>query len=112
MPFPFLLRKDAVTRLEMPGVPLGLLEGSSYQELHFRLDPGDMLILASDGVMDAVNLKGEFYDLDRFTGSVRRHSEIRNVVEFLKEVYADLLRFIGSPELSDDVTLIALRRKQ
>lgn len=112
MPFPFLVRGDAVTRLQLPGVPLGLIEGARYQELSFRLDPGDTLILASDGAMDALNTRGEFYDAERFIDSIRRHSgKHADISAFLGNLYLELLEFIGAAELSDDITLIALRRK-
>ena len=47
MPFPFLIQGDNITRLEIPGVPLGLLEGMSYKEIEFQLEPGDTLLLTS-----------------------------------------------------------------
>ena len=37
MPFPFLVHGDSISRLEMPGVPLGLFEGTVYEELEFEL---------------------------------------------------------------------------
>ncbi len=110
MPFPFLIRGDSVSRLELPGVPLGLMEGTVYDELEFRLDPGDMLVFASDGVTDAQNAKNEFYDLERFTESIRRNSQ-QEAPEFLKSLHSDVCRFIGGSQLSDDITTIALRRK-
>jgi serine phosphatase RsbU (regulator of sigma subunit) len=111
MPFPFLIRGDACTRLELPGVPLGLMEGTSYEELKFRMEPGDTLILASDGTTDALNTGGEFYDADRFRESIRRHFA-REISDCLKNLHSDLRLFIGSAELSDDVTIIALRRRK
>jgi sigma-B regulation protein RsbU (phosphoserine phosphatase) len=111
MPFPFLVRGSSVTRLKLPGVPLGLMEGISYEELKFHLDPGDTLILASDGTTEALNTEGAFYDIDRFTESVSRHSD-KDVPEFLRSLHTELLSFIGSAELSDDITLVALRRKK
>ncbi len=111
MPFPFLVRGSSVTRLKLPGVPLGLMECISYEEVKFRLDPGDTLILTSDGTMEALNTEGEFYDIDRFTESLSRHSH-EDVPEFLRSLYSELLSFIGSAELSDDITLVAFRRKK
>jgi sigma-B regulation protein RsbU (phosphoserine phosphatase) len=111
MPFPFLVRDNAVSRLKLPGVPLGLLGGVTYDELRFRLDPGHTLILASDGAIEALNTEGEFYDIDRFTDSISRHAE-KDVGELLRSLYSDLRQFIGSAELSDDITMIALRRKR
>jgi sigma-B regulation protein RsbU (phosphoserine phosphatase) len=109
MPYPFLIRGDVITRLEIPGVPLGLMEGTGYEELKLELGPGDMLILASDGTTDALNISGEFYDAERFMTSIRRHFA-KDISEFVKNLYSELRQFIGNAELSDDVTIIALRR--
>jgi serine phosphatase RsbU (regulator of sigma subunit) len=111
MPFPLLIRDNIISRLEIPGIPLGLMEGIRYEELIFKLEPGDTLILASDGITDASNPNGEFYDLARFTGSVGRHSS-ESISDGLKDIYSELRQFIGSGAPSDDVTLVALRRRK
>ena len=111
MPFPFLVRGNIVTRLQLPGVPLGLLEETSYTEMSFQLEPGDTLILTSDGAMDALNAEGHFYDNYRITESIGRHSN-KEVRGFLSSVYSELRQFIGEAELSDDITVLALRRKK
>ena len=109
MPFPLLIRGGVVSRLEIPGIPLGLLEKVHHDELEFKLEPGDTLILASDGITDASNANGEFYDLARFTESIAAHSS-EGVSECLKNSYSELRRFIGNGTQRDDVTLIGLRR--
>jgi serine phosphatase RsbU (regulator of sigma subunit) len=111
MPFPFIVRSGVVSRLKIPGVPLGLLEGTKYDELRFRMNAGDTLILFSDGAPDALNTDGNFYDIDRFTDSIHRHCS-SDLGESLKNLYSEIRQFIGSAELSDDITLIALRRKK
>jgi phosphoserine phosphatase RsbU/P len=111
MPYPFLIHDGIINRLEVPGVPLGLLEGTRYEELKFQLEPGDTLILASDGTTDALNKEGIFYDADRFTDSIRRHVA-KEIPEFLKDLNAELRQFIGDAELNDDITILALRRRK
>jgi serine phosphatase RsbU (regulator of sigma subunit) len=110
MPFPLLIRGDVISPLDIPGVPLGLLEGMTYEEYEFRLEPGDTLVLASDGITDALNGEGEFYNIDRFTESIRRHSA-EEISECLKSLHSGLRQFVGGIELNDDVTLIAFRRR-
>jgi phosphoserine phosphatase RsbU/P len=111
MPFPFLLHEGRITRLELPGVPLGLLEESVYDELMFHLDPGDTLIMASDGAADALNKGGSFFDLDRFMDSIRRHCT-KETPDLLQHLYSDIRQFIGDAEISDDITILGLRRRK
>lgn len=111
MPFPFLLHEGGLTRLKLPGVPLGLLEENVYDELTFQLDPGDTLILASDGVFDALNRRGDFFDLDRFMDSIRKHGS-KETPELLRHLHSDIRQFIGNAEISDDITILGLRRRK
>jgi serine phosphatase RsbU (regulator of sigma subunit) len=110
MPFPFLIQGNEVIRLEIPGLPLGLMNGVNHGELQFQMDPGDVLVLISDGILDAANKEDVFYDTDRFIQSIRNNiNEPINL--FLKNLYSDLRQFTRDAELSDDVTIVALRRK-
>ncbi len=109
MPFPFLVRAGEALYLKASGAPLGLLEGSAYDEIKFQLAPGDTLLFASDGMTDALNPEGDFYDAQRFIDSVCRNSE-KKLPEFIRCLYSELCDFKGSAELSDDITLVALRR--
>jgi len=68
------------------------------------------LVLISDGILDAANKEDVFYDTDRFIQSIRNNiNEPINL--FLKNLYSDLRQFTRDAELSDDVTIVALRRK-
>jgi sigma-B regulation protein RsbU (phosphoserine phosphatase) len=109
MPSPFVVRGTRIMPLQVSGVPLGLMEGISHEEFRLQLEPGDTLILLTDGVTDALNPQGDFYDLDRFSDSAARHSA-EGIAEYLASLHSELRMFIGSAELSDDVTIIGLRR--
>jgi serine phosphatase RsbU (regulator of sigma subunit) len=109
MPFPYLVRGGEVTRLRAAGVPLGLVEDSGYDELAFSLHKGDLLVLASDGVTDAMNPDGSMYEDQRFTDSIRRHAE-ESAAQFAKDLYMDICNFAQDGDVHDDITILALRR--
>jgi serine phosphatase RsbU (regulator of sigma subunit) len=109
MPYPYLVRNGEVSRIPIAGVPLGLLEGSTYDETEFRMEKGDILVLASDGVADAMNLQGEMYDETSFTEAIRGHSA-ENISDFVRSLYRSLSKFTGNAEVHDDITILALRR--
>jgi serine phosphatase RsbU (regulator of sigma subunit) len=111
MPFPFLIHNGVMARLELSGVPLGLLEETVYDELSFHMDPEDTLILASDGVADALNKEGNFYDQDHFKESMKKHYR-KELPEMLRYLYAEILQFVGDAEISDDITILGLRRRE
>ena len=109
MPFPCLARGSEVTRLAASGVPLGLLQGTNYDELQFQIMRGDLLVLFSDGVTDAVNPDGQMYDEERFVRSVHLHSS-EPVKEFARSLYRAILEFTRKAEVNDDIAILALRR--
>jgi serine phosphatase RsbU (regulator of sigma subunit) len=111
MPFPYLVREGCVTRLEVSGVPLGLMAGVTYDEIPLDLRKGDTLLLTSDGTTDAVNLEGEMYDTGRFIQAIRSHS-LEEVSGLVRNLYQDVSAFAGNAEVSDDVTILALRRRE
>ena len=111
MPFPYLGRDGDVSRLAVGGVPLGLLEHTRYDELEFRMGPGDLLVLISDGVTDAVNPAGDMYGEPRFVESLRKHSA-EAVADCARNIHADILAFNAGAQIHDDVTLLAIRRKE
>lgn len=109
MPFPYLVRNGQVSQLEAPGVPLGLLQDAAYDTYPFHLENGDSLILASDGATDALDAEQRIYDLERLLASMRRHCSL-DMAQYVKNVYSDIVEFAGSAELTDDITIVALRR--
>jgi phosphoserine phosphatase RsbU/P len=109
MPFPYLIREGDISQLKVSGVPLGLLEDSSYDEMTLKVEKGDMLVLTSDGTTDAMNPDGQMYDVDRFMKAIRLHSS-EGVAEMVKNLYLDVSQFAAHADVSDDVTILALRR--
>jgi serine phosphatase RsbU (regulator of sigma subunit) len=111
MPFPFLVRAGKILHIEASGAPLGLLEGSRYDEVEFQIEPGDTLLFASDGMTDALNPEGDFYDALRFIDSACRHAE-KELPDFVESLHSELCSFKGNAELNDDIAIVALRRKR
>jgi sigma-B regulation protein RsbU (phosphoserine phosphatase) len=109
MPYPYLVRRGEVREIESPGVPLGLLAGSQYDETGFTLLPGDLVILSSDGATDALDPSGRLYDPGRLVESIHRHAS-EPVKEMVENLHRDIRSFSGGTELQDDVTILALRR--
>ncbi len=109
MPYPFLLRGRNVERLSVSGVPLGLLEETVYDELSFQLAQGDLLVLASDGALDATDPEGRMYDEFRFIESIRRHAS-EDAGPLASGLYRDIRDFTQDADVGDDITLLALKR--
>jgi sigma-B regulation protein RsbU (phosphoserine phosphatase) len=109
MPYPFHVRNNEVSQLPVAGIPLGLMDGTSYEQALVQIEKGDTLILASDGITDAANSGGEMYEEARFVESIGRHCTL-DTAAFAKKLYQDVIEFKGSADLHDDITILAIRR--
>ena len=62
-PRPFLVRKHAeMTNLDTTGLPLGMLNIGQYEVRKMQLEPGDKIVIYSDGLSDSQNADGGFFD--------------------------------------------------
>ena len=88
---------------------LGMMPGSTYQEQHEELQPGEMLIVYSDGLTEATNAAGEFYGDERLRAlfpGLASFSAAAAGARLLESVDA----FIGTTRPYDDLSLIVLKR--
>ena len=105
---PFLLTHEGVERLETGGLVLGLFDFAAFDTGETVVGSGDLLVLFSDGVTEAVDPAGEEFGDDRLVACLNhvRTSPARDVLDAVeKEVHA----FCGSEPARDDVTVMALR---
>ncbi|MBP1594680.1 MAG: serine phosphatase RsbU, regulator of sigma subunit [Acidobacteria bacterium] len=110
MPFPYLLRGADVTRLAVSGVPLGLFEGSEYDEAPLQMDRGDLLVMASDGATDATDPDGQMFDEARFIEAIR-HNSAAGAAQLAGSLYRTVCGFARNAEIQDDITILVVRRK-
>jgi serine phosphatase RsbU (regulator of sigma subunit)/putative methionine-R-sulfoxide reductase with GAF domain len=105
-----LCHSDGRTELlEAKGVILGVLEQASLDEKTVQLEPGNLLVLYTDGITEAIDLMQNEYGLDRLRAFVSEHrfADLELVQESLLEEVASFSQ--GQPPF-DDLTLVLLRR--
>lgn len=110
---PLLLRCEAGTAtgrfVEVGGLPIGTTLNGAYHEATVALQPGDTLLLLSDGIIEAHNRAGELFGFERFERLVAALPHHLAVAELVQRVLAEVLKFVGDAEPHDDITLIATR---
>jgi adenylate cyclase len=108
---PFIIsgRKGLRQLVTEGGPPLGAIEGFSYPVDRDRIEPGEILLLYTDGVTEAEDADHRLYGvkrLERMLASL----PVAEAQRLVAAVIDDLRRFIGEAEQADDITLMALRR--
>jgi sigma-B regulation protein RsbU (phosphoserine phosphatase) len=99
----------AMRQLRPAGMPLGVVDSLSLTREAITLAPGDMIVLYTDGVIDALNEVGEDFGQDRLEALLfgRRHLAAQEVMDAL---LAAIHAHTGQAPLFDDVTVVVLRR--
>jgi sigma-B regulation protein RsbU (phosphoserine phosphatase) len=105
---PMVCRNRETLRIQVEGVPLGLLPNREYDERTFDAEPGDTLVLFSDGVSDHPDAQGEEYGRASLANVLRRSWNL-TPQEIVQEIFADLDRV--NTDRFDDQTLIVMRVK-
>jgi len=107
---PLVLRRDGAEQIDPTGLPLGLFPEGRYTTRHISLDPGDTLVLYSDGITEAPGAEGDTYDEDRLMQALCAHADC-DVQAAAGEVLRDVIRFRGPRPQQDDMTLLIARRR-
>jgi sigma-B regulation protein RsbU (phosphoserine phosphatase) len=98
----------AVRRLEVGGPIVGLFEAATFQEETVTLAPGDLLLVFSDGVSEALSAEGEEYGEERIITTAQAHPGA-TPAELLHALFADVRVFTRGAAQSDDITALVLR---
>jgi phosphoserine phosphatase RsbU/P len=97
---PLIVSSDRVERPEHSNLPVGLLPGAEYQSARVQMKSGDRLILVTDGVTEAQDPQGEFFEDARLEMAARRGT--------LDDIFAAISNFCSGTPLGDDCTVVEL----
>ncbi len=92
------------------GPPLGVLVDTAFPAAsNVALEPGDILLMSTDGILEAANGSGEQFGMERMSEVVRDQAGGTSE-EVVAAIFAQVDRFVGGRRLIDDATLVAIKR--
>jgi hypothetical protein len=99
-----------------PGIALGLAHGAAVSGAldphHFVMSPGDIVVLYSDGLTEALNPNGNDYGEERLAAAVRAASSSTRASEIRDAILRDIEAFVNGAAPHDDMTLVVVRRQK
>ncbi len=95
--------------LDKGGPVLGVLPNSHYESEKITLRQGDILVLYTDGAVEAENPAGEQYSAERLSRIVGLHLQ-QNASELIETIYTSVIQFRKTTSLADDLTLVLLKK--
>ena len=108
--FVYWLKHDRFDLIEAQSLPLGISEAFlSEQPKSLEMEPGDLLVLATDGFFEWANCQEERFGTDRLSDSLRAARDLP-AAKIISSLYRDVLQFAGGTKQMDDLTAIVIKR--
>jgi len=102
--------KNNITRFESSGLPLGMFTGQKYKPRSVSLNPGEMVILFTDGITESRNEDNQEFSEDRLIASIKNHRKASSQ-EILSKIQKEVEEYTRGMEPMDDMTLVIIKRK-
>jgi len=109
-PSPLVARAESVCALEVSNLPIGMFGSEEFSVSELRLEPGESMVIYSDGVSEATDGSGAEYGIARLRELVRQ-KQAGSSSTLLAACRDDLTRFRGNAPKADDITLFVLARE-
>jgi serine phosphatase RsbU (regulator of sigma subunit) len=87
---------------------LGAVAGEVYEEQRIDLQPGDVLLFVTDGIVEAMNANRELYGFPRLE-AVLKSCDMKNAQSVLDCVFDNVFEFMGDVPPHDDMTMVVVR---
>ncbi len=108
-PSPFLIRRGVAEEAFTEGsYPVGLVPEAEYTSIHLKLEPGDTLVLFSDGITEAMDPEEQLFGVARLREVLSGHMDTP-LDQLQKCVLESVENFARGAHQADDVTLLLVR---
>lgn len=108
-PLLYEIATGQVRPLRAQGIVLGIVPQPQFEQHSLTMAPGDVLLLYTDGVTEAMNLERELFGDERLAAVLRAHHH-RSPQEIIGAVLTAVTAFAGGQSQADDITMVVIKR--
>ena len=108
LPRPLRCHRGHVERVDSVGLPLGLFDDPSYDEVTYQAQAGDVFVFFSDGVLDAQDRQGDMFGSDRLTQVIEAHCNVP-ADAIVSAIFSAVGEFTAGESPYDDQTVVVLK---
>lgn len=108
-PYPLLIRDQKIQSLKVEGIPLGLLPETEYETISVALQQGDLIVFASDGILESENPAEEEFGEERLNDVLSTQLKTVSVEDMAGAILHATDEFAAGAPPHDDRTLLVLR---
>ncbi len=100
--------KDTFDELRGKGMALGLDDTVAYESFHRRMEPGQIVLIGTDGIWEMHNQAGEMFGKEALMQVIRKH-QAASARQIVNAVVAALEQYRGNEQPEDDVTMVVIK---
>jgi sigma-B regulation protein RsbU (phosphoserine phosphatase) len=108
-PFHYHAADGSLSELEPTGIAVGILNDADYKQVKTGMDPGDLIVLYTDGVTEAENSNDDMYGVLRLKEVILASHRVPSS-DVIQAILRSVKDFTGEKPQSDDITLMVIRR--
>jgi sigma-B regulation protein RsbU (phosphoserine phosphatase) len=90
------------------GMPIGIMGGTAFEEESVDFLPGDILVLYTDGIIEAMNLSHEMFGIEQLEQVIRDHSS-KSASAMIEQISSHVAGFVGAAPQHDDMTVVVVK---
>lgn len=94
--------------IEQGGLPLGMFEHTRYHEYFLTIEPGEMLVLYTDGATEAMSLTGEEFGRERLAQAIQASRNV-SAKELIATLHQEVIEWTGGLGAHDDITFFVIK---
>lgn len=108
--YPFFIHSDkSFSRLKSGGLPLGVMDNQDYEEESIALEPGDKLVIFSDGIVDSRDSNDEMFGEERLEQLLLKKAD-STAKELMEHIFDASIAHNANPQPFDDMTMVVVSR--
>jgi sigma-B regulation protein RsbU (phosphoserine phosphatase) len=106
---PLLVRGGEVMEFEKGGIALGLVADTEFKSTSLNLNKNEILVIYSDGLIEAQNEAGAFFELNRLKKLLLELKNFKSN-EIGKKILSSVENFLGTTKPSDDISIVIMKK--
>lgn len=109
-PLHYSANEDKIEMIEANGLPFAMLDNQKYPIKSLKFNPGDKLLLYTDGITEAVSPEHGMFKKEKLVDLLQKH-KLCSSYELMSNIYTDLVEYAQSNDFDDDISMLLLEIK-
>ena len=107
---PLVITNTGITELPKGDAAIGLMQKANYHDMTIEIEPDDIFVAYSDGVIESINEYNQFFGRDKFLQLLKINHDL-SASELGKHIFNAVDIFKGEAKANDDLSFVIIKKK-